>query len=145
MKRACRDFGINRWPNHKGKRPNCSLNQKQDVQAVKKHKGIQPCPALPPLQATNTSQCNSTIMSVKVIYKNDTLRFPLSSSSTIKYLEEQLETKLKIPLENFSIKYQDEEDEWITLTCDSELMHGLDVLRSCGKTVIRLMVTPKFD
>nr|GMC99747.1 protein NLP7-like [Ipomoea batatas]GMD51214.1 protein NLP7-like [Ipomoea batatas]GMD62192.1 protein NLP7-like [Ipomoea batatas]GME17071.1 protein NLP7-like [Ipomoea batatas]GME17072.1 protein NLP7-like [Ipomoea batatas] len=143
FKRACRDFGINRWPNHKGKMSNCSLNQKQDVQAVKKHKGIQPCPALPPLQATNTSQCNST-MSVKVTYKNDTIRFPLSSS-TMKYLEEQLETKLKISLEIFSIKYQDEEDEWITVTCDSELLHGLDVLRSCGKTVIRMMVTPKFD
>ncbi|XP_031112246.1 uncharacterized protein LOC116016227 [Ipomoea triloba] len=66
LKRACRDFGISRWTYHRGKRPNnCSLNQKQDVQAVKKHKGIQPCPALPPLQATNAGQCNST-MSVKV-------------------------------------------------------------------------------
>ncbi|XP_019157792.1 PREDICTED: uncharacterized protein LOC109154493 [Ipomoea nil] len=144
LKRACRDFGINRWPNHKGKMPNCSLNQIQYVQAVKKCKGIQPCPALPPLQATNTSQCNST-MSVKVTYKNDTIRFPLSSSSTLKYLEEQLESKFKISLENMSIKYQDEEDEWITLMCDSGLMHGLDVLRSCGKTIIRMMVTPKLD
>ncbi|XP_019157800.1 PREDICTED: protein NLP6-like [Ipomoea nil] len=142
LKRACRDFGINRWPNHRGKMPNCSLNQKQHVQALKKHKGIQSSP--PPLQATNTSQCNSS-MSVKVTYQNDTIRFPLSSSSTIIYLEEQLETKLKISLENMSIKYQDEEDEWITLTCDSELMHGMEVLRSCGKTVIRMMVTPKFN
>ncbi|XP_019157793.1 PREDICTED: uncharacterized protein LOC109154494 isoform X1 [Ipomoea nil] len=143
LKRACRDFGINRWPNHKGKKPNCSLNQNQHVQAVKKHKGIQPaCPALPPLQPTNTSECNTT-MSVKVTYKNDTIRLPLSSSSTIKYLEEQLETKFKISLQNMSITYQDEEDEWITLMCDSGLLHGLDVLRSCGKTVIRMMVTPK--
>ncbi|XP_031113949.1 uncharacterized protein LOC116017492 [Ipomoea triloba] len=134
FKRACRYFGINRWPNHKGKRPNnCSLNQKQ------------PCPALPLLEGTNTIQCNSTIMSVKVNYNNDTIRFPLTSSSTIKYLEDQLETKFKISLENMSIKYQDEEDEWITLTCDSELLHGFDVLRSCGETVIRMMITPKFN
>ncbi|XP_019157726.1 PREDICTED: uncharacterized protein LOC109154374 [Ipomoea nil] len=95
LKRACRNFGINRWPNHKGKRLSCSLNQKQHLQAVKKHKGIQPCPALPPLQPKNSRQYD--------------------------------------------------EDEWITLTCDSELLHGLDVLRSCGKTVIRMMVTPKSD
>lgn len=63
----------------------------------------------------------------------------------MKYLEEQLETKFKISLEKFSIKYQDEEDEWITLMCDLELMHGMDVLRSSGKTVIRMMVTPKLN
>ncbi|XP_019157796.1 PREDICTED: uncharacterized protein LOC109154495 isoform X2 [Ipomoea nil] len=143
LKRACRNFGIPRWPNHNRKRPNSSLNQKQ---ADKKPKGTQSCPALPPAEATTTTLQANSVMSMKVTYKNDTIRFPLSSSaSTMKYLEEQLETKFKISLENMSIKYQDEEDEWITLTCDSELMHGLDVLRSCGKTVIRMIITPKFD
>ncbi|XP_031113899.1 uncharacterized protein LOC116017451 [Ipomoea triloba] len=144
FKRACRNFGINRWPNHKGKMPNCSLNQKQDVQVVKRHKGIQPCPALPPEEATTTTLQGNSAMSVKATYEDNTIRFPLPSSSTLKYLEEQLETRFKISLENFSIIYQDEEDDWISLTCDSDLMYGMNVLRSSGKTVIKMKIKPKF-
>nr|GMD05726.1 protein NLP7-like [Ipomoea batatas] len=147
FKRACRYFGINRWPNHKVKRSNCSLNQKQHVQAVKKHKGNQSCPALPPEEATTTTlQGNSTmsLMSIKVTYEDNTIRFPLPSSSTLKYLEEQLETRFKICLENFSIMYQDEEADWISLTCDSDLVYGMDVLRSSGKTVVKMKIKPNF-
>nr|GLL43365.1 uncharacterized protein LOC109154494 isoform X2 [Ipomoea trifida] len=144
FKRACRDFGINRWPNHKGKRPNNgSLNQKH-VQAVKKHKGIQRCPALPPEEATTTTLQGNSAMSVKVTYEDNTIRFPLPSSSTMKYLEEQLETRLKICLENFSIMYQDEEADWISLTCDSDLKCGMNVLRSSDKTVVKMKIKPNF-
>ncbi|XP_019157801.1 PREDICTED: protein NLP7-like [Ipomoea nil] len=144
LKRACRKFGIPKWPIQKRKRGNCPPNPKQ---ATKKRKGSEQCPAvaLPPEQAaTPTLQGNST-MSVKVTYKNNTVRFALSSSSTMKYLEEQLETRFEITLDNFFIKYQDEEDEWITLTCDSDLRYCMDVLSSSGKLVIRMMVTPKSD
>nr|GMD69673.1 ADP,ATP carrier protein, mitochondrial-like [Ipomoea batatas] len=136
FKRACRDLGINRWPNHNRKRTNSSLNQKQHAQAVKKHKGNQSCPALPPEEATTTLHLppeeattttlqGNSAMSVKVTYEDNTIRFPLPSSSTMKYLEEQLETRFKISLEIFSIMYKDEEDGWISLTCDSDLMYGL--------------------
>nr|GMD71494.1 protein NLP7-like [Ipomoea batatas] len=131
LKRACRDLGINRWPTRNRKRPNSSLNQNA---AVKKRKGggTQPCPP-----ATNIA------MPVKATYQNDTVAFRLSSSSTMKYLEEQLEMRFKIAAHKFCIKYQDEEDEWISIMCDLDLMYCMDVFRSCGKSVIRMRVTPK--
>nr|GMD69690.1 protein NLP7-like [Ipomoea batatas] len=109
LKRACRKFGIPNWRERK---------------RAKKLKGSQQCPPPPEQAGTATLQGNSA-MDVKLTYKNNTVRFPLSSSSTMKYLVEQLETRFQITLDNFFIKYQDEEDEWITLMCDSDLSYLL--------------------
>nr|GMD69692.1 protein NLP7-like [Ipomoea batatas] len=129
LKRACRKFGIPNWRERK---------------RAKKLKGSQQCPPPPEQAGTATLQGNSA-MDVKLTYKNNTVRFPLPSSSTMKYLVEQLETRFQITLDNFFIKYQDEEDEWITLMCDSDLSYCMKVLSSSGKSGIRMMVTPKSD
>nr|GMD67432.1 protein NLP7-like [Ipomoea batatas] len=129
FKRVCRRCGIRNW---------------RDEKRAKNHEGSQQCP-LPPKQVGTATFQGNNAMSVKVTYKKNTVRFALSSSSTMKDLEEQLETRFKITLDNFFINYQDEEGEWITLMCDPDLRYCMDLLSSSGKSGIRMMVIPKSD
>ena len=56
-----------------------------------------------------------------------------------------MEKRLKISLERFSIKYEDEGGDWILITTDSDLKDRMHSLRLLGRTTMKLLVTPEAD
>ncbi|XP_059315452.1 uncharacterized protein LOC132066080 [Lycium ferocissimum] len=154
LKRICRDYKIYRWPRVKSRKHNCSVSQVELLQAVDRQPSDsganhQPCVDLSPKRGRPKSVTNSkelavtmlseNIISVKVTYGNRTVRFPLSSSSGKKDLEEEVEKRMKI-VGNYSIRYEDEEKELILITCDADLHYAIHTLTSLGRTIIRMLV-----
>ncbi|XP_015168300.1 protein NLP7-like [Solanum tuberosum] len=154
LKRICKEYEITRWPNYKTRKVNVHVSQGISFQGAEPYVVDQQCPALSQEKGTNylghkispaTGKPCDSVMTVKVTYRGDIIKFQLSLSSTRVELEGEVEKRLKISLERFSIKYQDEGDDWILITTDSDLRDRMNSLRLFGRTTMRLLVTPEAD
>ncbi|XP_016440595.1 protein NLP7 isoform X2 [Nicotiana tabacum] len=160
LKRMCRDYDIYRWPRSKSANDVCSLSENKPVKRVEKQMGNSSREdlQLPHASLSNGMDTTTTLtqrkvpiatfqsdntMSVKVTYKDVTIRFPLSLSSGKIDLETEVEKRLKlVPVGSYSIKYEDEDNDWIAITCDSDLEYGIHTLRSLGRTTMKMLVEP---
>lgn len=150
LKRISREYNISRWPHHKTRKVNVHVSQGVSFQGAD-----QQCPALSQREKVTDSLDHKrspasrvpsdSLMTLKVTYRGDIIKFQLSLSSTRVELEGEVEKRLKIPLERFSIKYEDEDNDWILITSDSDLRDGMHSLMALGRTTMRLLVTPKAD
>ncbi|XP_015168315.1 protein NLP7-like [Solanum tuberosum] len=154
LKRICREHEIARWPNHKTRKVNVHVSQGISFQGAEPYVGDQQCPALSQEKGSEylgnkrspaTGVSRDGVMTLKVTYGGDMIKFLLPLSSTRVELEGEVEKRLKISLPRFSIKYQDEDDDWILITTDSDLRDRMHSLRSLGRTTMRLLVTPGAD
>ncbi|XP_049388714.1 protein NLP7-like isoform X4 [Solanum stenotomum] len=152
LKRICRENEIARWPHHKTRKVNVHVSQGVSFQGAEPYVVDQQCPALSQEKGTDylgnkrstaTGKPCDSMMTLKVTYRGDIIKFQLSLQSTRVELEGEVEKRLNMSLQKFSIKYQDEDDEWILITTDSDLRDGMHSLRLLGRTTMRLRVTPK--
>ncbi|KAH0777877.1 hypothetical protein KY290_009288 [Solanum tuberosum] len=139
---------------HKTRKVNVCVSQGVSFQGAEPYMGYQQCPALSQEKGTvyldnkespATGKPCDSVMTLKVTYRGDIIKFQLPLSSTKVELEGEVEKRLKISLERFSIKYEDEDDDWILISTDSDLRDGMHSLRSLGRTTMRLLVTPGAD
>ncbi|XP_049388713.1 protein NLP5-like isoform X3 [Solanum stenotomum] len=152
LKRICREYEISRWPHHKTRKVNVHVSHGVSFQGAEPYVVDQQCPALSQEKGTDylgnkrstaTGKPCDSMMTLKVTYRGDIIKFQLSLQSTRVELEGEVEKRLNMSLQKFSIKYQDEDDEWILITTDSDLRDGMHSLRLLGRTTMRLRVTPK--
>ncbi|KAK1363959.1 hypothetical protein POM88_039520 [Heracleum sosnowskyi] len=61
---------------------------------------------------------NMNEVTVKAVYRGVILRFELPLSSGMRELEGNLIERLHLEREKFSIKYQDEEGDWVLIACE---------------------------
>ncbi|XP_060171851.1 protein NLP5-like [Lycium barbarum] len=115
FKRICRANGIDRWPR---KRPATSSTQSM---------------------ATMFDQRDKS-MSIKASYNNVNVKFPLSLSSGKKDLEVEVEKRFRIQTGSYWIKYEDEDKDWIRITCDKDLHHGMHTRLERGITTMKMLV-----
>jgi hypothetical protein len=77
-----------------------------------------------------------SIVHCKVLYNNEFRRFPLTKGFSLVDLISKIKTLLNLDTD-FTIKYKDEEDDWITISSDVELETGLSL---CNNNLFRLSV-----
>ncbi|KAF3659437.1 hypothetical protein FXO37_13969 [Capsicum annuum] len=77
---------------------------------------------------------------VKISYNGLNVRFPLSLSSGKNDLEVEVEKRFGIQTGSFWIKYEDEDEDWILITCDEDLHHGMNTCIERGITTIKMHV-----
>ncbi|XP_016440587.1 protein NLP6 isoform X2 [Nicotiana tabacum] len=149
LKRMCRDNDIYRWPRCKSATDVCSVSESKPVKGVEKQsvnssqEDLQPHATLTDQRKKPTAAFQSdNAMSVKVTCKDVTVKFPLSLSSGKIDLEAEIKKRLRIPIGSCSIKYEDEDNDWIAITCDSDLEYGIHTLRSLGRTTMKMLVEP---
>ncbi|XP_059310829.1 protein NLP7-like [Lycium ferocissimum] len=155
LKRICREYAISRWPHHKTRKVYHNFSQGISLQGAEPYMGDQQCPNLSQEKGTNCSvhkksrstgkPCDDSVMSIKVTYRDDIIKFTLTPSSTMVEPEGGVEKRLNISLQIFPIKYQDEDEDWVTITGDSDLREGMHEIRLLGRTAMKLVVTPKSD
>ncbi|KAG9154994.1 hypothetical protein Leryth_012178 [Lithospermum erythrorhizon] len=79
-------------------------------------------------------------ITIKATYREDIIRFRLSLESGIDILNEEVAKRLKLDLGTFEIKYLDDDHEWVLIACDADLQECVDISRSSGYSIIRLLV-----
>ncbi|KAM7280387.1 hypothetical protein ACFE04_007521 [Oxalis oulophora] len=79
-------------------------------------------------------------ITIKATYKDDIIRFRISPSTGIMVLKDEVAKRLKLEIGTFDIKYLDDDQEWVLIACDADLQECLDISRSSGSNLIRLLI-----
>ncbi|XP_061368841.1 protein NLP6-like isoform X2 [Gastrolobium bilobum] len=79
-------------------------------------------------------------VTIKATYREDIIRFRVSLTCGIVELKEEVAKRLKLEVGTFDIKYLDDDQEWVLIACDADLQECMDVSRSSGSNIIRVLV-----
>ncbi|KAL7150096.1 hypothetical protein ABFS83_05G085800 [Erythranthe nasuta] len=147
IKRACREYGIDRWPCNENHKKNPSLFE---VERADKYPQKNICNNHQNLRQASTDQSSSSHLNVQTIkadtvivkakYDDDTIRFELDLPLGMEKLVEEVANRLELEMGSFKLKYLDEENEEISLTRDSDLLHCPKYPTASGESFIKLLV-----
>ncbi|KAA8546735.1 hypothetical protein F0562_003164 [Nyssa sinensis] len=84
-------------------------------------------------------------VTIKAEYGEDKIRFQMSSTSGIDELKEEVTKRLMLKANTFSIKYEDDDGDWILIACDADLQESMIMSSSSANNKIRLLVHDKID
>ncbi|KAK3140411.1 hypothetical protein QOZ80_5AG0400600 [Eleusine coracana subsp. coracana] len=84
---------------------------------------------------------NSEIVTVKARYKEDILRFGFRLSGSIVTLKDEVAKRIHMDVGVFDIKYFDDDNDWVNLTCDADLAECMEIFLLSGSNALRLLVT----
>ncbi|XP_074315939.1 protein NLP6-like [Silene latifolia] len=79
-------------------------------------------------------------VTIKAIFKQDIIRFRFSRACNMSELKDEVGKRLKLEVGTFEIKYQDDNHDWVLISCESDLEECLDKSKSGGSDIIRLLV-----
>ncbi|KAH9605237.1 hypothetical protein KSS87_020010, partial [Heliosperma pusillum] len=79
-------------------------------------------------------------VTIKAMFKQDIIRFRFSLACNIVELKEEVGKRLKLEIGTFDIKYQDDNHDWVSISCESDLEECLDKSKSGHSDIIRLFV-----
>lgn len=79
-------------------------------------------------------------VTIKATYKEDIIRFKVSLECGIVELKDEIAKRLKLEVGTFDTKYLDDDHERVLIACDADLQECMDVSRSAGSSIIRLVV-----
>ncbi|XXG60011.1 hypothetical protein AAC387_Pa04g1997 [Persea americana] len=78
---------------------------------------------------------------VKVMYKDDKVRFRMQPSWGFQDLQQEIAKRFNIDaVSTFDLKYLDDDSEWVLLTCDDDLQECRDIYKSACAHAIKLSV-----
>ncbi len=79
-------------------------------------------------------------VTVKATLGLDTVRFKLPLDAGYLELRRAISSKLELEEQTLHLKYLDDEDEWMLLNSDADLMECIEVMQTSGAHIIKLMV-----
>ena len=79
-------------------------------------------------------------VTVKATFDADTVRFKLLVGSGYLDLRNEVSRRLKVDELGFGLKYLDDEDEWMLITCDADVKECIAVAQTLGRHTVKLMV-----
>ncbi|CAK9180648.1 unnamed protein product [Ilex paraguariensis] len=85
---------------------------------------------------------NESSVTIKATYGDDIIKFQLSFSSGMVELEEIVAKRLNSKAGSFKIKYADEDDDSILVSCDEALQDCINSWRSSDRTTVKMLVLP---
>ncbi|KAL8156782.1 hypothetical protein AgCh_001768 [Apium graveolens] len=142
FKRICRSHGIRRWKHGKcrtGIQNFSKLRKVNDKEPSKMDYVYSGIPSLQDLAVARTPQDMDKI-NVKATYDGVAIRFELLNSSGMAELEDNVIERLKLERDAFSIKFEDEEGDWVLIACDKDVQKCIEITRSLGKTITKMLV-----
>ncbi|KAJ0566068.1 putative transcription factor Nin-like family [Helianthus annuus] len=106
LKRFCRVHGISSWPVPKHSKRSEFGSEKQLQQSSMHSVG----------HVSDTG-----LLTVKASFKDDMIKFPFCVSSGLMELEKEVAERVDVKGQRLSLKYEDEEKDWVLITCDADL------------------------
>lgn len=113
----------------------CSQDQEPKVlQRSHSHKSLTELPVTPKLPPKGEN-----VQRVKVTFGEEKVRFRLQKDWGYSHLLQEIAKRFGITdMNEFHLKYFDDDSEWVLLTCDADLEECIDVYRSCENATIKL-------
>ncbi|KAL8156776.1 hypothetical protein AgCh_001764 [Apium graveolens] len=133
FKRICRDNGIKRWRSHKKKLDCQSLSKLRRVNDEEPSRTNS-------YRSGISSPLDTNMITVKATYNEVAIKFEVLDSSGIVELEDNVIERLKVERDAFSIKYQDDEGDWVLIACDKDLQKCIKTSRLLKKTAIKMLI-----
>ncbi|KAK1273376.1 Protein NLP4 [Acorus gramineus] len=143
LKRICRQHGITSWPSRKIKKVDHSLKKLQLViDSVKGAHGAFHISSIYdnfPKPTMIVRDHNS--LRVKVTYGEEKVRFRVQSGWGFGDIKQEIVKRFNIDdVGLVNLKYLDDDEEWVLLTCDDDLHECTNIYRTCGAHAINLSV-----
>ncbi|KAK2991426.1 hypothetical protein RJ640_019072 [Escallonia rubra] len=136
LRHICRKHGISRWPYSRRNNDNHGMtefigggDQEQRLESRNREPSFSPDSVLLE-EATNafahtiphvTQVQDGSTVTMKAMYRGDCIKFGLSFSSGMAELVENVTERLPLMVGSFSIKYKDDEGDWILVACDKDV------------------------
>ncbi|KAG0603967.1 hypothetical protein M758_10G134600 [Ceratodon purpureus] len=79
-------------------------------------------------------------VTVKATFGADTVRFKLLVGSGYLDIRKEVSQRLKVDGQAFDLKYLDDEEEWMLITCDADVKECIEVAQTLGRHTVKLMV-----
>jgi len=145
LKRACRDYGINRWPPCNMKKVHSSQplpfqNQEETPRLSSDLPSNQVSASVVRIKPAFQDE---DLVTIKAKYEKYTIKFRLSLLSTLVELHQEVAKRLHLEAGSYYVKYKDEEDELILIACDDDLQDCVRHGRLVAKTSIVVQLEPK--
>jgi hypothetical protein len=80
------------------------------------------------------------LVTVKATFGADTVRFKLPVGSGCLDLRNEVSRRLKVDGQGFDLKYLDDEEEWMLITCDADVKECIEVAQTLGRHTVKLTV-----
>ncbi|KAJ9542034.1 hypothetical protein OSB04_028540 [Centaurea solstitialis] len=107
------------------------------LQRSHSHKSLAELPVTPKLPPKGENA-----QRVKVTYGEEKVRFRLQKDWGYRQLLQEIAKRFGInDMNEFHLKYFDDDSEWVLLTCDADLEECIDVYRSCQNATIKLALS----
>ncbi|OWM85196.1 hypothetical protein CDL15_Pgr027983 [Punica granatum] len=104
----------------------------------KQHVGLRP--PFRAVTAQGPARQDMKSITIKATYREDIIRFRISFSSKVVELKEEVAKRLKLEVGTFDVKYLDDDHEWVLIACNADWQECVDISRSSGCNMIRLLV-----
>lgn len=90
----------------------------------------------------SSSSCDNgeSKVTIKATHKEDTIRFKFEPAGGCIQLYEVVAMRFNLHVEQFQLRYVDDEDEWVMLVSDSDLLECLEISDFMGRHSVKIMV-----
>nr|GMD61832.1 protein NLP7-like isoform X2 [Ipomoea batatas] len=87
-----------------------------------------------------TTAKDETPITVKVVHKDDIIKFPLFLSSGIVDFEGEVISRMKLEAKSFLIKCQDKDENWFQMQSDMDLQSYMSTMRTLGRSTVKFFL-----
>nr|GMD64688.1 protein NLP7-like isoform X2 [Ipomoea batatas] len=87
-----------------------------------------------------TTAKDETPITVKVVHKDDIIKFPLFLSSGIVDFEGEVISRMKLEAKSFLIKCQDKDENWLQMQSDMDLQSYMSTMRTLGRSTVKFFL-----
>ncbi|KAL0377116.1 UNVERIFIED_CONTAM: protein NLP9 [Sesamum calycinum] len=98
------------------------------------------CGEKEPLKNDVSCGDSGTKITVKAVYRDDTIRFKFEPSNGCFELYEEVGKRFRLERGQFQLKYRDDDEEWVMLVNDSDLHECLEILDFLGTRTVKFLV-----
>lgn len=94
----------------------------------------------PPVRKEAISESNGDKITVKAMYRENTVRFKFDPAARCCELYAEVAKRFQLQTGEFQLKYVDDDEEWVSLVTDSDLLECLEVLEFLNTHTVKFQV-----